>query len=111
MVKPYTESPSKIELVNFKLNKSAYVTTVVLTCIMLAIPLIILAGVSASGNGLHISVFIVFLIFWPSAYFFYRLGAWNKYGKENFILENDQLVTNRRPRRFLFADTNLHWKA
>lgn len=102
MSKPYTESPSKIELVNFKLNKGAYVTTVVLTCIMLAIPLIILGAVAASGNGLHVGVFITFLIFGLSAYFFYRLGAWNKYGKENFILENGLLVYQPEARKISF---------
>ena len=56
------------------------------------IPIIASAFILSTGGKPSFGLLISCTVFGFIAYFFYRLAAWNKYGKEHFILENDTFI-------------------
>lgn len=89
---PLIITPRKIELTNFRLSKAGHSITLTLMYVTILLPILITALILSTGGKPTFGLLICCAIFGFIAYFFYRLAAWNKYGKENFILDNDQLI-------------------
>ena len=81
-----------IELRNFKLNKTGYLIARSLMLVTILIPVIVTIVIFSTGGKPSFGLFISWAFFGFIAYFFYRLAAWNKHGKEYFILEKDAFV-------------------
>jgi hypothetical protein len=92
MVSPLTTSPEKIELSNFKLNKTGHVITLSLMYLMIVLPILAFILIIASGNKPAFGLVLFSIALGFGAYFFYRLATWNKFGKEIFILEKEVLI-------------------
>lgn len=92
MSSPIIVTPNQIKLSNFKLNQTGYLITFSLMIVTILIPVIASVFFFSFGGKPSFRLFIFWTIFGFIAYFFYRLLTWNKYGKENFILEEDKLV-------------------
>lgn len=92
MTQPFISTADRIELSNFKLNKTGYIITVSLMYLTILIPILATTLILSTGGRPSFGLLISCTIFGFIAYFFYRLATWNKYGKEHFILENDLLI-------------------
>lgn len=89
---PINTSRNKIELSNFKLNKTGYSITLSLMYITILVPIMVSVLIFSTGGKPTFGLFISWAVFGFIAYFFYRLATWNKHGKENFILENNTFI-------------------
>ncbi len=92
MLPPVIITEKKIELSNFRLNKTGYFATLFLMYFTILIPIVLTVSILSTGGKPSFGLLISYAVFGFIIYFFYRLAAWNKYGKEYFILENDTLI-------------------
>nr|WP_294858828.1 hypothetical protein [uncultured Fluviicola sp.] len=90
MEQPLRITSEKIELSNFKLNKTGYFIALFLMYLLIALPVLAFTLIVSFGGrpAFGLILFSIFMGF--GAYFFYRLATWNKYGKENFILDQER---------------------
>jgi uncharacterized membrane protein len=105
---PLTTHLDKIELTNFKLNKSGYVITLLLMYLMITVPILAFMFILTSGNKPTFGFVIISVILGFGAYFFYRLATWNKYGKEHFIHENDLLIYQPEAKKISYKRIELN---
>lgn len=92
MIEPLINSKNRIELRNFKLNKAGYSISIVLMSIMAISPFLIITLLIMNGVKPALGQLFIFGVFGLSAYFFYRLATWNKFGCEYFELSDDKLI-------------------
>ena len=104
MTQPFISSAEKIELTNFKLNKSGYYITLSFMYLMIAIPILAFIFIVSSGGKPAIGLLIFTIALGFGAYFFYRLATWNKHGKENFILANDLLIYKPEAKKISYKE-------
>lgn len=97
MEQPLNITSGKIELSNFKLNKVGYIISLFLMYLMIGIPVLAFILILSFGNKPAFGLILFSIALGFGAYFFYRLATWNKYGKENFILEKERNLLIYQP--------------
>lgn len=88
------EITDKQIVLELRTNKDNIATNIILGLSVFAflMPLPAAAYFISSDIGLGLSFFIVCIVLWISGGFLGRLGLWNKYGKEVFIIEKKLFV-------------------
>lgn len=58
----------------------------------ICLPLLVLLFFITNGYPLQLGMFLLFGVFGLTAYYFYRLATWNKFGKEHFFIQNKSFI-------------------
>lgn len=92
MPSPLNITSKQAELTNFKLNKTGYFIALSLMYLVILIPITAFILIISSGAKPAFGLIVFSVAMGFGAYFFYRLAAWNKHGKEKYILENSVFI-------------------
>jgi hypothetical protein len=74
------------------INSPIYLIMMIFMLVAVLLPVAVLLFYFANRYPLHLGLFFITGIFGLIAYYFYRLATWNKFGKEHFFIQNNQLV-------------------